>query len=220
MLHKSTLDFLKALKKNNNRDWFTKNKDKFEEAKKDFHDFVQELINEVAKFDKSISGIEAKKCIFRIYRDVRFSKDKKPYKTNFGASFSKGGKNSPNAGYYIHIEADGKSFLGGGMYMPEPDNLNKIRQEIDYNINDFKKIIYGKSFKNTFGELWSEDKLKNAPKNYPKDHPHIDLLKHKHYIAGADVNEKQVLSKNFLKQCAKIFKELKSLNDFLNTAIS
>ena len=219
MLQKSTLDFLKSLEKNNNRDWFTKNKNQFEEAKNDFQNFVQELILGISKFDKSIAGLEAKNCVFRIYRDFRFSKDKKPYKANFGASINRGGRKMPFAGYYIHIQPT-ESFLGGGMHIPDPDRLQKVRQEILYNTKDFKKIIGSSSFKKYFEKLWEEDKLKIAPKNFPKDHPDIDLLKYKSYIAAHTIKENQVLSKDFLKHCVTVFKELKPMNDFLNAAVS
>lgn len=219
MLHLSTLDFLKSLKKNNDRQWFEKNKKQFETAKNDFAEFVQQLIAEISKFDKSIADIEAKDCIFRIYRDVRFSKDKLPYKTNTGASIVQGGKKSTLAGYYFQIEPDGNSFLAGGMYMPSAEHLQLVRQEIDYNTDDFKKIIHHTAFKKHFGELWGE-KLKTAPRNYPKDHPNIELLKHKHFVVVHNLKDEQLFSKNFLKHSINILKEIKPLNDFLNTAVS
>ena len=217
MLQKSTVDFLKKLKKNNNREWFQKNKSVYEEAKADFEKFLNLLIIEISKFDKSLSGIQAKDCVFRIYRDVRFAKDKSPYKTNFGASLSKNKKEYFKPGYYIHIEPSG-SFLAGGVWMPPADLINKIRQEIDYNTKEFKKIIGNKDFKNYFKALENQ-KLKKTPKNYPKDHPEIELLKYTSYIATHEMKENMLTDKKLLQHCAKTFKAMLPLNEFLRKAI-
>ncbi len=219
MIEKSTLDFLSKLKQNNNRDWFLEHKTEYEKAKSNFVDFVQQLIQEVAKFDNSVKGLDAKKCVFRINRDIRFSADKSPYKSNMGASFSAGGKNSTNPGYYIHLEGN-KSFLAAGKWMPDPTMLSAIRQEIDYNTKEFKKIITAKEFVSFFGELSDEDKLKTAPKGYPKDHPELELLKLKSFIAVHSFNQKEVLSKTFLSDCVKGCKLVFPLTKFLSRAIS
>ncbi len=141
--------FLKAIAKNNNRQWFEKSKPKYLEAKTLFDDFVEALHKELLKFDESLAGLNPRKLAFRIYRDVRFSKDKRPYKVNMGAGLSAHGKMEQEPGYYIHIEP-GKSFIAGGFYMPNPENLAKIRQEIDYNTKDFLKILNDKKFKKYF----------------------------------------------------------------------
>ncbi len=219
MIEKSTLDFLSKLKQNNNRDWFLEHKAEYENAKSNFVEFVQQLIQEVAKFDSSVKGLDAKKCVFRINRDIRFSTDKSPYKSNMGASFSAGGKNSTNPGYYIHIEGN-KSFLAAGKWMPDPTMLSAIRQEIDYNTKEFKKIITAKEFVSFFGELSKDDKLKTAPKGYPKDHPELELLKLKSFIAVHSFNQKEVLSKSFLGDCVKGCKLVYPLTKFLSRAIS
>jgi len=147
MVQASTIQFLKDLKKNNNKPWFDLNRKRYEEAKTDFANFVQQVIDAHSKKDKTISALKAKDCMFRINRDVRFSKDKSPYKTNFGASINKGGKKAfSTAGYYFHLEP-GQCFVGGGIYQPMPDELKKVRQEIDYNFKDFTKIIQSKKFK-------------------------------------------------------------------------
>ncbi|MBK8413382.1 MAG: DUF2461 domain-containing protein [Bacteroidetes bacterium] len=138
MITKRTLDFLKALKKNNNREWFDVNRSKYEEAKADFEKFVETLLPLLSKENSKLKDLKVKDCVFRIYRDVRFSKNKDPYKTNFGAYFVEGGKKSSKAGYYIQIEP-GNSFLAGGCWMPEAPVLKAIRQEIDYNLKDFEK---------------------------------------------------------------------------------
>ena len=163
MIHKSTLDFLSKLSKNNNRDWFEKNRPDYELAKTNFKEFVSEFILSTSKFDPSIKHLEAKDCIFRINRDVRFSKNKAPYKNNFGAILAPGGKKSFDAGYYIQLQP-GASFIAGGMWQPPTPQINAIRQEIDYNAEEFKKIIGAKEFKKLLGKLSDEDKLKTVPK--------------------------------------------------------
>ena len=219
MIHPSTLLFLKNVKANNNRPWFEKNRASYEAALENVRTFVTELIEATSAFDKSIAGLTYKDCLMRIYRDVRFSKNKDPYKTNFGASINKGGRKSHYAGYYLHLEPGGNSFIAGGMHMPEPENLQKVRQEILYNPEKFKKIIGGKEFKKNFGNLWQEDKLISAPKNFPKDHPEIELLKLKSFICIHEIKDSQVLNKNFFKFTVSLIKNAKPLNDFLNTAL-
>ena len=167
-LHSQTLKFLANLKKNNNKPWFDKNKPQYEEIKNQLTDVASEVIKEVNKFDPSLGDVDPKKSVFRIYRDIRFSPDKTPYKTNIGFWMAKGGMKLPSAGYYVHLQP-GNSFLGGGIWMPEPEQLNKIRQEIDYNFSNFKKIVEAPSFKKLFGKLDSEMKLSRPPKNYDEN---------------------------------------------------
>lgn len=221
MIEKSTLDFLKALKKNNNRDWFEKNKDKYLAAKKNVEDFTDEVIKSFSTFDKSLAGLKAKECVFRIYRDVRFSKDKSPYKTNMGATINAGGRKMEVAGYYLHIDPE-KSFLAGGRWMPSSDHLKKIRQEIVYNGKKLKKILADKEFKKYFGDLDETEgyKLSRPPKGFDKNHPDIELLKFNSFIVWHEYKDKDVLSKNFLKELTKGAKIMKPMNDFLNEAIS
>ncbi len=211
--------FLKAVSKNNNREWFEKNKSKYLEAKLNFEDFLEAFHKELLTFDESLAGLNPRKLGFRIYRDVRFSKDKRPYKVNMGAGFSEHGKMEQEPGYYVHIEP-GKSFLAGGLYMPKSENLAKIRQEIDYNTDVFLKILNDKKFKKLFPALGDFDKLKTAPKGYPKDHPHIDLLKHKSYIVSHSFTDAEVLDKKFARKAAEVAKTLKPLNDFLKAAMA
>lgn len=215
----SIFNFLKAIKKNNNREWFEKNKPKYLEAKTHFEDFLEAFHKEVIKFDESLAGLNPRKLGFRIYRDVRFSKDKKPYKVNMGAGFSEHGKMEQEPGYYVHIEP-GNCFIAGGFYMPDSEKLAKIRQEIDYNTKDFLKIFSDKKFKKYFSGLDDFDTLKTAPKGYPKDHPHIDLLKHKSYIVTHALSDKDVLDKKFVKNAAEVAKQIKVLNDFLKQAVA
>ncbi len=219
-ISKQSFNFLKELKKNNNRDWFNENKSDYEKAKNEFIEFVDALIINISKFDSSIKHHQAKDCVFRIYRDVRFSKDKSPYKTHFGAHITSAKKRSEihsRAGYYIHLEP-GASMLAGGAYLPESNWLKAIRQEIDYEIKEFKKIINSKAFKDTFGEMEGE-KLVNAPKEYPKDHPEIELLKHKSFLASHYCKDKDVLATDFLSHSTKVFKTLYPFDSFLNRAL-
>ncbi len=217
MVTKSTLEFLSKLSKNNNKEWFDKNRPTYELAKTNFKEFVSELIISTAKFDSSIKHLEAKNCIFRINRDVRFSKNKSPYKNNLGAILSPGGKKSFSAGYYIQIQP-GESFIAGGMWQPPTPQINAIRQEIDYNAAEFKKIIGSKEFKKLLGKLSDEDKLKSVPKGYDKSHPEIELLKFKSYITVYNLKDSEVLSKDFLKHCNEVMKAMQPLNLFLRRA--
>lgn len=214
------LKFLKAVGKNNNRDWFEKNKPTYLKAKEGFDDFLEGLHKELVRFDESLANVNPRKAAFRIYRDVRFSKDKRPYKTNMGAGFSEHGKMEQEPGYYIHVEP-GKSFVAGGLYMPSPENLAKIRQEIDYNADRLLKILKEKKFKSYFPKgLDDWDKLKTMPKGYAKDHPYIDLLKNKSFTVSHEFNDADVTSKTFVKKVADGCKLIKPLNDYLLEAIS
>jgi uncharacterized protein (TIGR02453 family) len=220
MLQASTLQFVKSLKKNNNKEWFDKNRPKYETAKLDFAAFVQGLIDTHAKNDASIAALKAKDCMFRINRDVRFSKDKSPYKTNFGASINKAGKKSMLAGYYFHFEP-GASFVGGGMYMPMPDDLKKVRQEIDYNFDEFKKIIGSKKFKTLYKDLDKSEEysLARIPKGYEANNPAADYLKLKSFIAFVPISDADLVSKNLTKKSAEAFAALQPLIEFLNVAV-
>jgi len=216
---KKTLTFLKKLKKNNNRDWFLKNKPEYEEAKKEFEKIIEDTLARSTKFDKKLTGLEAKKTLFRINRDVRFSKDKSPYKTNFGAFINSGGKDSPLPGYYIHIEP-GKAFIAGGCWMPMPDKLAAIRQEIDYHFTDFKKILSQKEFKKYFaGKLSDEEKLVNPPKGYDKENLAVEFLKYKHFVVLHKVDDKKLLSPKFPQYAADVFKAMYPFNLFLKKAV-
>lgn len=211
------LDFLQDLKENNNREWFAENKNRFLEEKQKFEFFIEILIREIAKFDEDIGALQAKDCIFRIYRDVRFSKDKSPYKTNFGAFMVPGGKKSGHAGYYIHIDPD-ESFLAGGVHLPPPDILKKIKLSIFDHTEEFKSILEDPRFIKNYGEI-NADKLKTAPKGFPKDFPDIDLLKFKSFTVVDSVSRAELIKEDFLINAAKIFKVLYPYNQFLNHAI-
>jgi uncharacterized protein (TIGR02453 family) len=219
MIKKTTLDFLKKLKKNNNRDWFEKNKELYLRAKENAEEVIQDLISELAKTEKGLAGLEARKCMFRIYRDIRFAKDKRPYKNNMGASINEGGKKVHDVpGYYIHFEP-GQSFIAGGLWMPEAPKLNAIRQEIDYNAKEFSGLLKQKDFKKYFGSLSEEDKLVTAPKGYEKTNPMIETLKLKSFIVVHDFKDADITSKTFVKKASAVAKAMRPLNDFLRRAM-
>jgi uncharacterized protein (TIGR02453 family) len=219
MLNKNLIQFLSDLKENNYKEWFHENKPTYQTVKKEFEEFLAHTIANIAQFDKSVKTLEPKQCIFRINRDVRFSNDKSPYKTNFGGFIVPGGKKAENAGYYIHIEP-GNCFLAGGVYMPAPDKLKAVRTEIFENADDFKKIINKKNFKNSFKEILSDGKLKTAPKGFPKDFEDIDLLRYKHYIVSKNIKEDLVTSDKFLDEINSVFKTIYPFNSFINEAIN
>lgn len=213
----STIQFLSDLRENNNRDWFMANKPRYELAHKEFCAFVEALLLELAAFDPSVAHFTAKECVFRIYRDVRFSHDKSPYKIHFGAHVSPAAKRSDihtRAGYYLHLEPGG-SFLAGGAYLPEAAWLKAIRQEIAYCTDEFRELLGAPDFRQYFGEMEGE-KLKKAPKDYPADHPAIEWLKHKSFLATHNCLDEQVLSEDFLLHCAKVFRALHPFDRFLN----
>lgn len=220
MLQSATIKFLKDLKKNNNKPWFDANRAKYEDAKKDFAAFIQSIIDKHSKKDGTIKELKAKDCMFRINRDIRFSKDKSPYKTNFGASINRGGKKSLYAGYYFHLEP-GESFVGGGIWMPMPAELKKVRQEIDYNLGEFKKIISAKKFKDVYGELSKGDdiSLSKVPQGFEKDNPAADYLRLKSFLAMKELKETDLTSKDLVKKVAEAFEALQPLLGFINRSL-
>ncbi|RQO31889.1 TIGR02453 family protein [Taibaiella sp. KBW10] len=211
------LAFLQALSEHNDKSWMDEHRKWYEEEKKSFESFVGAVIAAIAAFDPAIGDLLPKDCIFRINRDIRFSKDKSPYKNNFGASFSDGGKKSPKAGYYIHIQPD-QCFLGGGMWMPEAQTLKNIRQEIDYNFEHFQQIINHKEFATYFKKI-DGDRLSRPPKGYEETNPAIEFLKHKSFTVGLRLSNKQVQQKDFVEYCGKAFAAMKPFVDFLNQSL-
>ncbi|MBV6442613.1 MAG: hypothetical protein EPGJADBJ_04332 [Saprospiraceae bacterium] len=214
------MQFLADLKAHNDREWFVANKPRYEAAHNEFLQFTDALIGEIGQFDPGIRHYTAKDCVFRVYRDVRFSKDKSPYKTHFGAHVTSAPKKSEihsRAGYYLHLEP-GATMLAGGAYLPESKWLKAIRQEIAYNTTTFQNILNDKDFQKYFGEMEGE-KLKKAPGEYPADHPAIELLKHKSFLATHQCTDVQVLSDDFLKHCGNVFRALHPFDAFLNRAM-
>lgn len=221
MLQSSTVNFLKALKKNNNKAWFDAHRKSYEEAKSDFAGFIQKVIDAHGKNDPAIKNVIAKDCLFRINRDIRFSNDKSPYKTNFGASINLDGRKSMSyAGYYFHLEP-GASFTGGGIYGPAPDILHKLRQEIDYNLEDFKKVINGKKFRSVYEGLDNSKgiALSRVPKGYEPTNPAADFLKYKSYIAMISLKDTDLTSKELVKKTVTAFAALQPLVSFINETV-
>ncbi len=220
MLQKSTIQFLKALKKNNNREWFEKNRNAYINAKSDVEQLTVAVIKKFGGIDQNIAHLEPKDCMFRINRDVRFSKNKSPYKTNMSMYLSKGGKKSAYAGYYFHCEP-GKSFTAGGLWMPEAGDLKKIRQEIDYNLDHFKAILNNKKFRKIFQSLdqSKENMLGRPPKGYDAENPAIEYLKYKSFIAVASVDNEELTSRNLVNKLTSHFETLQPLVDFCNQAL-
>ena len=219
MLQLSTIKFLQQLEKNNNRAWFEDNRKKYEDAKADFLIMVEHLLPAIATFDPSIADQQAKNCTFRINRDVRFSKNKSPYKNNMAAYFNRLGKKGIGAGYYVHVEP-GKSFLAAGIWMPEAADLAKIRQEIDYNLNEWKKMLSSPAFKKNFNSgLDTSNILVRPPKGYTEDNPALAFLKLKSFVVRSPVDDSEVTEKGFVKKVAKVLQASKPLVTFLNRAI-
>ena len=221
MLEPQTLKFLSQLKKNNNKAWFDAHRAQYEAAKIDFSNFIQLVIDELQKTDTTITGQTGKDAMFRINRDIRFSKDKTPYKTAFGASIKRGGKKSLFAGYYFHCEPGNKSFLGGGLWMPEAAQLKGFRQEIDYNWDEFKKILGAKEFKSTYKDLYrgADQSLSSLPKGFEKDNPAIDYLKLKSFFGEAAIADEELTKATLHKKTVAAFKALQPLLNFINRTI-
>ncbi|MCW3073363.1 MAG: hypothetical protein JWP69_432 [Flaviaesturariibacter sp.] len=220
MLEPQTLRYLSGLKENNNKAWFDANRAQYEAARIDFSNFIQLVIEALQKSDPTITGTTARQAIFRINRDIRFSNDKTPYKSHFGASIKREGRKSGFAGYYFHLEP-GASFIGGGLWIPESAPLKAVRQEIDYNWTEFNSILQDKSFKKTFGDLHKggEVSLKTLPKGYEKDNPAIDYLKLKSFIAETKVSDEELTKATLHKKTVAAFETLKPLLDFINRAL-
>jgi len=218
MLEKS-LSFLTVLKDNNYKEWFHENKPLYDEAKKEFEAFVAILIKEVKLIDNEVGYPEPKDCVFRIFRDIRFSKDKTPYKTNFGAYIAKGGsRKSEFGGYYFHLEP-GNALLAGGIWLPQPDILKAVREEIYHNSDEFLTILSDKEFKKHFGSLDQEYMLKTSPKDYPKDWPHMELLKHKSYTVSKALPQNLILSEKLMDEVRAVFKAMMPMNNLFNKVI-
>ena len=215
---KEILRFLEDLNANNNREWFAETKKRYEQANKMLLSLVEEAITMVRVIDPTVGELAPKDCVFRIYKDIRFSHDKTPYKTNMGAYIARGGRKSIYGGYYLHFEP-GASMIAGGIYMPEPDTLKKIRQEVYFNCPEFKGLLSDKTFVKYFGALTDEGKLKKAPRDYPADFPDIELLKFRHYTMMHSISDDVVNSAQYPTLIKSAFEAMKPVNDFLNRAL-
>lgn len=220
MIKAETFRFLTDLAANNSREWFALNKKRHDEARQNVLDFVAEVIKGLAETDKAIpTDLDPKDCVMRIYRDIRFSLDKTPYKTNFGAGISPFGKNFNGPGYYLHISPE-ECFVAAGCWMPEKDHLKLIRQEIDYNGSDFRQTLEKLDLKTSKGMLDTDHKLKTAPKGYPSDHPDIEFLKLKSFTVTIPLNSFELMKPGALKKVVSGFATLYPFVVFLRNAIS
>ena len=220
MLSSATLEFLHDLKENNNREWFEANKKRYQKVKSEYLNLAEALVSEMKKYDASLEMLAGKDCIFRINRDIRFSSDKSPYKTNLGIALHPGGKKSMLAAYYLHIEL-GQCFVGGGLWMPEAPALAKVRKEIHYFYPDLKNIIENKNFSESYGDLDIEPgaKLSRPPKGYLQDDPAIEYLKLKSFTASAKISDSLITSDNLIPTVIKYFRNIKPFLHFLNRGL-
>jgi uncharacterized protein (TIGR02453 family) len=216
-IQNSTLAFLSDIRKNNNREWFNANRSRYTDARNDFRNFVQTLIDEIIKFDPILKGLEADSCIYRINRDIRFSNDKTIYKSHFGAFIVRGGRKNGDrhAGYYVHIEPGGNSMIAGGAYLPPMPWLTGIRERIDEEGNILRKILSDKDFKKYFGGI-EGDTLKSAPKGFSRDHPDIDLLKMKSFLVSRMISDREIAGENAFDMILEGCRLMKPFHDFLN----
>jgi uncharacterized protein (TIGR02453 family) len=220
MIQQQTFDFLKDLRQNNNREWFTANKGRYEAARANVVDFAAGIIKGMSEVDPAITvDMDPKKCVMRIYRDIRFSLDKTPYKSNFGVGRLASGKTTEGIGYYVHIEP-GASFAGGGYWQPQPEHIKAIRQEIDYNAAELKAVVDAPDFKKLFGEFRNQESLKTVPRDYSADHAEIALLKLKNFVAMHSFTDAELGKPNAIKNVVGVLSEIYPLNVFLNNAIA
>ncbi len=218
VLHPELFSFLEGLKENNHKDWFESNRKRYTEIRESIIEFVTELISELTDVEPGLAEQDPRKAIFRINRDVRFGKDKSPYKTNMGAWLNPRGKSDNVGGYYLHLEP-GNSMLAGGAYMPPAENLKAIRQEIDYNLSDFEAILKSPEYSRYFTGL-SGERLKTTPKDYDKENPAIEYLKHKDFTAFYKIDDNSIILKpDFVSHSAKVFRAMQPLNRFLSQAV-
>lgn len=213
----TTLKFLRTLAKNNHTEWFHAHRAEYDAARAEFELFVEELILKFNRYE-DMGGIQPRDCMFRINRDVRFSADKSPYKIAMAAVLARGGRNSPRAGYYVHLEP-GNSAMGGGVYMPDAARLLKIRRAIDTDAESLRTILKKPAFTKTFGGLDEWEKLKTAPKGFAVDHPAADLLRNKHFTATVGLTDADIMAPDFSARVIQTFRTLKPLNDWLNQAL-
>jgi uncharacterized protein (TIGR02453 family) len=214
MIQKETLEFLRLLRKNNDRAWFAANRALYDTAWWNVSDLTMELIDGIRAFDDSIGPLNSRDCIFRLVRDTRFAADKSPYKPNFGVFIKHGGRKLPGAGYYLHIEP-GSCMLSGGIYMPPARELAAIRSSVAEDPQTLRSLLAQPRLADEFGHLWG-DAVKTAPRGYAKDHPAIDLIRHKHYIVGKEILDEEILDPGFLSSCLDSFQVVRDFNRYLN----
>ncbi|SNV50934.1 Uncharacterised protein [Chryseobacterium taklimakanense] len=211
---KETLSFLKKLEKNNNREWFNENKTLYTAAQQNVLEYVTELLEEMSKFDETFAKLDPRKTLFRIYRDTRFSKDKSPYKTNFGASINSFGKKDGSAGYYLHI-SPGECFTAAGVYRCDPKKFKDLRKEISVNADEFKSIIQDRNFRNF---EFNNEKLSRVPQGFEKDNPMAEYLKMKHLVVSQNIKDEDLMNTESVKFVAENFRKMSKFVDFLNAS--
>lgn len=214
---KPVLEFLSKLEKNNHKAWFDKNRATYEIAKGRFETFVDRVIGEFGVVE-DLTGVAAKDCVMRIYRDIRFSKDKSPYRTSMGASIAPGGRKSSRLPYHLHLQPHGESLIAGGLYMPTPAQLAKFREAVDHDARLLKTVLNDNEFKRYFGTVGGET-VKTAPQGYTRDHPEIELLRLKQVVAVRHLSDETVLSSNFPSHVVKAFTALKPFLNYLNATV-
>ena len=215
-IHKSGFDFLNAVKKNNKRDWFNAHKAVFQNELAHIETFAEALLQDLSIHDE-IETPSGKKSLHRIYRDTRFSNDKTPYKTNWSGSFRRATKYR-RGGYYFHIEP-GNSFIAGGFWGPNAQDLKRIRDDIAFDASPLRKIVKSRSFVSTFGTLKGEQ-LKTAPKGFDASHEAIDLLRYKQFLLIRKFSDKEVLSEHFLKEAGQTFKNMRPFFDYMSEVLT
>ena len=211
---KEILEFLNQLSHHNQKEWFDQNRTTYESCRNQILFITEVLIQEIRQFDTSIPALNPKECVYRINRDVRFSTDKSPYKTNFGVFISPEGRHSHKAGYFIQIEP-GQSFAGGGSWRPPSPLLRGIRTKIDKNPDEFRDLINRPSFRKYYSSIEGEQ-LKTAPKGFDKTTPHLDLLRYKSYVFTRELSDQFLLTDDWLKAILDGFEQLAPVNRFLN----
>ena len=215
-IKKESIGFLNTLSKNNNRDWFNDHKDLYNKAYDNMVLFADALLIEMNKHD-AIETSSGKKSLYRIYRDVRFSKEKTPYNTHWSGGFKRATKQL-RGGYYFHIKP-GNTFVAGGFFGPAVNDLQRIRQDIDLNYSDWKKLLSNKTLVSTFGKL-SGSQLSSAPRGYAKDHPAIDLLRYKQFILKHSFTDKEIYSPDFVYKVNDAFKKMRPYFNYMSEVLT
>jgi uncharacterized protein (TIGR02453 family) len=212
----ASFEFLKALARHNNREWFNKNKQRYLDAHQEMISFADGLLAEMRKHDM-IETPSGKDVLYRIYRDTRFSKDKTPYKTYWAGRFKRATEKL-RGGYYFQI-GPGGSLAAGGFFNPDPADLLRIRQDIDYNYPDWKKLFSRKSLAGTFEPIKGE-KVMHAPRGFSKEHPGIGWLRHKQFYFRRSFSDQEVLAPGFLKELNQTFKNLRPYFDYMSEVLT
>ncbi|MCW3123302.1 MAG: hypothetical protein JWQ38_2794 [Flavipsychrobacter sp.] len=215
-IEKASFDFLNKLSKNNNREWFGEHKSLYTTAHENIIDFAGALLGEMNKHEQ-IETASGKQSLYRIYKDVRFSKEKLPYNTHWSGGFRRATKKL-RGGYYFHLQP-GNSFIAGGFFGPNTEDMQRIRQDIDANYTDWQKVLSGKVFTSTFGNM-KGDQLATAPRGYAKDHPAIELLRYKQFLLRRDFSDEEVLAADFAKQASDVYKKMRPFLDHMSELLT